>query len=255
MPEPTPESTARPRGPLRAFRDWRRTRPFWGGALLAAAGVELMAAPAAVDLILPLNLVIYAGVAGISLYLIGLLLIALGVLVWLQPQQRAFYAVVGTLLSVASFVTANFGGFVIGMLLGIVGGALVFSWRPERPPRRSRGGGPEPADPDEAADSGGAEDGAAEARSGAIVRRAERPPEESGSAGGGGAGPGGSGPAGGGASSGEASGRGSDAGGEHRRLHGWAAAPLALALALPAAAPADIRWPWDDWFGGGDGGE
>jgi len=195
------DSTAR-RGPLRAFRDWRRSRPFWGGLLLIAAAVEMLVAPAAQSLILPLNLVIYAGIAGISVYLVSLLLIALGLLVWVQPQQRMFYGVVGTLLSIASFVTANFGGFVIGMLLGIVGGALVFSWEPARKRsgrrrgRRSRkAAGKEPEEEAPAADGGGAEGGG--------------------------------------------------------RLHALAA-PLALLLVLPAAAPADLRWPWDDWFGGGD---
>ncbi|WP_017592622.1 DUF6114 domain-containing protein [Nocardiopsis potens] len=147
------DSTAR-RGPLRAFRDWRRSRPFWGGLLLIIAAVEMLVAPSAQSLILPLNLVIYAGIAGISVYLVSLLLIALGLLVWVQPQQRMFYGVVGTLLSIASFVTANFGGFVIGMLLGIVGGALVFSWEPARPrggrrrARRPRGTGAEGAGAD-----------------------------------------------------------------------------------------------------------
>ncbi|MDA2814344.1 DUF6114 domain-containing protein [Nocardiopsis sp. RSe5-2] len=147
-----PLTSGNGRGVLRAFREWRRTRPFWGGLLVLVAGVEMMVAPAAQSLVLPLNLVIYAGIAGISVYLIGILLMALGVLAWVQPQQRLFYGVVCSLLSVASFVTANFGGFVIGMLLGIVGGAMVFSWspsRPSRPPRRRaarRTGGGKDAD-------------------------------------------------------------------------------------------------------------
>lgn len=137
-----PPTTGNGRGAVRAlrtFRDWRRTRPFWGGLLVIVAGVEMMVAPAAQTLVMPLNLVIYAGIAGISVYLIGILLMALGVLAWVQPQQRLFYGVVSSLLAVASFVTANFGGFVIGMLLGIVGGAMIFSWSPVRAPRRRAG--------------------------------------------------------------------------------------------------------------------
>nr|WP_033299418.1 DUF6114 domain-containing protein [Nocardiopsis gilva] len=112
------------------FRDWRCSRPFWGGALVLAAGVELLVAPAAQSLILPLDLVIYAGIAGIAGYLIGLVLISLGVLVWVQPQHRVFFGVTATLLSLASFLASNFGGFVIGMLLGIVGGAMLIAWDP-----------------------------------------------------------------------------------------------------------------------------
>ncbi|MBR8741171.1 DUF6114 domain-containing protein [Nocardiopsis sp. MG754419] len=122
------------------FRGWRRTRPFWGGVLLVAAGIELLVAPAAQSLILPIDLIIYAGVAGVSGTLIGVLLIVIGVLSWLQPAQHTFFGVVGLLLSLASFVTSNFGGFVIGMLLGIIGGALVFAWGPDarHGPRRRR---------------------------------------------------------------------------------------------------------------------
>ncbi|WP_116244222.1 DUF6114 domain-containing protein [Nocardiopsis sp. FIRDI 009] len=123
------------------FRSWRRTRPFWGGLLLVAAGAELLVAPAAQSLILPIDLIIYAGIAGVSGTLIGVLLIAIGVLSWLQPVQHTFFGLVGLLLALVSFVTSNFGGFVIGMLLGIVGASLVFAWAPRvrrRPPGRRR---------------------------------------------------------------------------------------------------------------------
>ncbi|MEE2044664.1 DUF6114 domain-containing protein, partial [Nocardiopsis tropica] len=107
------------------FRDWRRSRPFWGGVLLVAAGVELLLAPAAQSLILPIDLIVYAGIAGVSGALIAALLITLGALSWLQPAQHVFFGLVGLALALVSFVTSNFGGFVIGMLLGIVGGSLV----------------------------------------------------------------------------------------------------------------------------------
>ena len=121
------------------FRAWRRRRPFWGGALLAAAGIELLAAPAAQSLILPIDLIIYAGVAGISGHLIGVLLIGIGALSWFQPAQNSFFGMVGIMLALVSFVTSNFGGFVIGMLLGIVGGGLVFAWGPKAREQRSEG--------------------------------------------------------------------------------------------------------------------
>ncbi|WP_193371915.1 DUF6114 domain-containing protein [Nocardiopsis sp. BMP B8015] len=125
------------------FRNWRRGRPFWGGLLLVAAGIELLVAPAAQSLVLPIDLIIYAGIAGVSGTLIAVLLITLGVLSWLQPAQHVFFGMVGLFLALVSFVTSNFGGFVIGMLLGIVGGSLVFAWAPvvrRRPRRRRRRG-------------------------------------------------------------------------------------------------------------------
>lgn len=135
------------------FRDWRRRRPFWGGALLAAAGIELLVAPAAQSLILPIDLIIYAGIAGISGHLIGVLLIGVGVLSWFQTAQNSFFGMVGIMLALVSFVTSNFGGFVIGMLLGIVGGGLVFAWGPKAREQRSEGRhrSKKPGDGDEAA--------------------------------------------------------------------------------------------------------
>ncbi|WP_150250565.1 DUF6114 domain-containing protein [Nocardiopsis deserti] len=129
------------RGGRERFRNWRRGRPFWGGLLLVIAGVELLVAPAAQSLILPINLIAYTGIAGVSGPLIAVLLITLGVLSWFQTAQHLFFGVVGLMLALVSFVTSNFGGFVIGMLLGIVGGSLVFAWAPRvnRRPRRGRG--------------------------------------------------------------------------------------------------------------------
>lgn len=105
---------------------WRRSRPFWGGLLVLAAGLELLSIPFATQ---ALPLVIQSGTVGAT-YLIALVLIILGLMVWLQPGQRAFLGVVAVLVSIASFVYANLGGFLIGMLLGLVGGALAVAWTP-----------------------------------------------------------------------------------------------------------------------------
>ncbi|MEU8172817.1 DUF6114 domain-containing protein [Microbispora hainanensis] len=105
---------------------WRRSRPFWGGLLVLAAGLELLSIPFATQ---ALPLVIQSGTVGAT-YLIALVLIILGLMVWLQPGQRAFLGVVAVLVSIASFVYANLGGFLIGMLLGLIGGALAVAWTP-----------------------------------------------------------------------------------------------------------------------------
>jgi hypothetical protein len=106
---------------------WRRTRPFWGGLLTLLGGVELLSIPFASQ---ALPLVIQSGTVGAS-YLIALVLIAVGLLLWWQPGQRIFLGVVAVLVSLASFVYANLGGFIVGMLLGLVGGALAAAWTPE----------------------------------------------------------------------------------------------------------------------------
>lgn len=107
------------------FRRWRRTRPFWGGVFAALGGVELVAIPLA-----PMPLVVHQGLAGVASWLIGALLVTAGALMWLQPAQRSFYGILAVLLSLASFLTSNFGGFLVGMLLGLLGGALGFAWSP-----------------------------------------------------------------------------------------------------------------------------
>lgn len=107
----------------RAVRRWRRTRPFWAGILTIAAGLEILLIP-----VTPLGLVVNPTTAGVSSLLIGALLAACGILLWCAPAQRAFTGVAAVLLALTSFVTANLGGFLLGMLLGIVGGSLGFAW-------------------------------------------------------------------------------------------------------------------------------
>ena len=115
----------------RAFRDWRRSRPFWGGLLLLLAGVELLAIPLLSVLAHgSVKVVIYIGIGGVFGVLIGGLLVACGLLIWFHPVQRVFYAIAGVLLAVASFVATNLGGFFFGMLLGVTGASLSFGWTP-----------------------------------------------------------------------------------------------------------------------------
>jgi hypothetical protein len=122
-----------------AFRGWRRTRPFWGGFLLVLAGIELLLIPLSGILIHgAVKLVVYIGIGGVFGVLLGMLLIACGLLLWLNPAHRTFYAIAGVLLAVLSFIASNFGGFFIGMLLGIIGGSMGFGWTPSaaKPARR-----------------------------------------------------------------------------------------------------------------------
>ncbi|GAA2144367.1 DUF6114 domain-containing protein [Actinomadura napierensis] len=127
------------------FRRWRRTRPFWGGVFAVLGGVELIAIPLA-----PMPLVVHQGIAGVASWLIGALLVASGALMWFQPAQRSFFGVLAVLLSLASFLTSNFGGFLVGLLLGMVGGALGFAWSPA--PRPERPSAPEAPEATEAPD-------------------------------------------------------------------------------------------------------
>lgn len=109
------------------WRAWRRSRPFWGGILLAAAGAELLLIP------LPMNsmgLILHIGTGGVLGILIGALLIVCALLIWFNPGQRVFYSIVAVLVSIAALIATNLGGFLLGTLLGVIGGSLAFAWTP-----------------------------------------------------------------------------------------------------------------------------
>jgi Family of unknown function (DUF6114) len=107
----------------RAFRLWRRTRPFWGGLLVSAGACEILSSEQG-----PLDVVIHIGTEGLAGYLIPVMLLLCGMLLWFSPAQRTFYSLLAMVLSLGSWVTSNLGGFFLGMILGLVGGALAFAW-------------------------------------------------------------------------------------------------------------------------------
>lgn len=130
------------------FAAWRGGRPFWGGLLVTLGGGEIILTEWA-----PLGIVLHLGLMGLAGYLLPALIFVCGVLIIYNPTQRLFYGVVSCLLTLGTWITSNLGGFVIGMLLGIVGSALTVGWMPEQEPRRKlfrRGGKPPGPDFDSA---------------------------------------------------------------------------------------------------------
>ncbi|MEU7074989.1 DUF6114 domain-containing protein [Streptomyces narbonensis] len=124
-------ASGRPRHPWRAFRLWRYRRPFGAGLTLALGGAEILLTQRA-----SITVILTAGADSLVGYVLPVLMVICGLLVVLNPRQRLFYSVVGVLASLGSWVTSNLGGFVIGMLLGLVGSSLAFGWLPDRPRRR-----------------------------------------------------------------------------------------------------------------------
>ncbi len=149
----TPVEEVPPDSAWQRFRNWRRSRPFWGGLLLALAGLELIGIPLLSILAHgSVKVVIYIGIGGVFGVLIGGLLVACGLLIWFHPVQRVFYSVAGVLLAIASFVATNLGGFFLGMLLGVIGASLSFGWTPDT---GRTGGARRPYQPRRAAPSEG----------------------------------------------------------------------------------------------------
>ncbi|MCE4944732.1 DUF6114 domain-containing protein [Streptomyces albulus] len=114
------------------FREWRGQRPFWGGLLTLLAGAPIMYIPYA-NLTIGSLTVRMATTAGAGSLIIGVLLVVLGLTMWFQPASRVFAGVAAILLSLVSLVVSNFGAFLIGFLLGLIGGALGVSWAPGKP--------------------------------------------------------------------------------------------------------------------------
>jgi Family of unknown function (DUF6114) len=128
-------------GKRQAWRQWRRTRPFWGGLLILLAGVEIISTT-----LLSLGPTFRVGLGGVNGFVgtvIAFVLAICGLLLWFSPAQRLFYSIVAVILALATFNTINYGGFFIGMLLGLLGGGLAFAWSPAKldgAPASPRGG-------------------------------------------------------------------------------------------------------------------
>jgi hypothetical protein len=115
------------------FRDWRGRRPFLGGLLLTLGGAEIL-----VTMKAPLPVILHVGMQGLAGYLLPALMSVCGLLIMFNPSQRLFYSVIAVLLSLGTWLTSNLGGFMVGLLLGVVGSCLTFGWLPDQDPRVSR---------------------------------------------------------------------------------------------------------------------
>src|SRR4029453_9513167 len=113
------------------FRTWRRTRPFWGALFAILGGAEILLTELA-----PLPVVIHIGLIGLVGFAVPVLMMLCGLMLWVAPHPRLFYASLILLLSLTSWILSNLGGFILGMVLGIVGGALALTWTSE--PRSHR---------------------------------------------------------------------------------------------------------------------
>ncbi|QPP08800.1 hypothetical protein G4Z16_23010 [Streptomyces bathyalis] len=110
----------------RKWRGWRRGRPFWGGLLTVVSGVEIGVLPLA-----PMKVMLHEGTAGFPSVVLAAIIVVLGLTGWFAPQFRALAGIITVLLAAAALVMSNLGGFMIGTLLGVIGGALMFAWRPD----------------------------------------------------------------------------------------------------------------------------
>ena len=112
----------------RWFRAFRRTRPFWGGLWMILGGLWLLKFSN-----LSIGVVIGSGWNGSAAYLLGGSLVMFGVVAWFAPHYKSMVGLIGVGVALAAFISVNLGGFLIGSLLGIVGGSMVWGWGEKKP--------------------------------------------------------------------------------------------------------------------------
>ncbi|WP_018156529.1 DUF6114 domain-containing protein [Demetria terragena] len=116
-------------------RDFRQTRPFWGGLLLILAGAAIIhfaGTPVSLSMATEWN-----SSAG---YVLGGGLVLFGLVSWLSPDYAPLLGLLGVLVALVAFVSANLGGLLIGTVLGIVGGSMVWAWGEKKPAEAGLGG-------------------------------------------------------------------------------------------------------------------
>ncbi|MDI9831104.1 DUF6114 domain-containing protein [Streptomyces sp. KAU_LT] len=115
----------------RKFRAWRGTRPFWAGLFVLLGGLPIAYFPYAHLQVGHLTLAM-STTAGAGSLIIGVLLVVLGISLWFQKHVRVFAGVAAILLGLVSIPVSNLGGFLIGFLFALIGGAMAVSWAPGR---------------------------------------------------------------------------------------------------------------------------
>ena len=109
----------------RPFRTWRRGRPFIPGLCILLAGLEIYWAPHST-----VGKLLSMGLPGISSLFIPIFLVVFAITVWFFPTYRVFSGIAAILLALLSLVATNLGGFFIGFLLAMLGGAFAVAWTP-----------------------------------------------------------------------------------------------------------------------------
>ncbi|MFE4820859.1 DUF6114 domain-containing protein [Streptomyces sp. NPDC056704] len=116
----------------RGFKTWRDERPFWAGLFTFAAGLPIIYFPYAHLKFGAITLALSTS-AGAGSLIIGVLLVALAISLWFHQQVRVFAGIAVILLALVSFPVANFGGLLIGLTSGLIGGSLACAWIPPPP--------------------------------------------------------------------------------------------------------------------------
>lgn len=114
----------------RRFTRWRRRRAFAAGLLMILSGAWIIT-PAYLSLSISNIQIQVSTIGGVSTLVIGILLIVCGLMTWFRGEGRILTGVAAMVLGIVALPQSNLGGFVIGTLLAVVGGALALAWVPQ----------------------------------------------------------------------------------------------------------------------------
>jgi hypothetical protein len=101
-----------------------RPRPAAACLLILLAGVELGVLPLSRPALLGVQ-----GLSGATAVLLAAALIGCAVHLWTRPGNAAWSGTTAIFLGLLSYPLANLGGFLLGMLLALVGGSLAWAWQ------------------------------------------------------------------------------------------------------------------------------
>lgn len=113
--------------PVRRFREFRWTRPFWAALLVGVAAGEQAVLPVG-----PTDALIKAGASAFLGLICAATLALMALVILFLPSQRVVAGLITVVMSLCSFPLSNLGGFVIGMLLGVLGGSMAVGWVPDK---------------------------------------------------------------------------------------------------------------------------
>lgn len=122
------------------FTRWRRKRPFAAGLFMILSGI-IMITPAYLSFEVSNIVIQVATISGVSTLLIGALLITSGLMCWFKAETRLLAGVAAMILGIVALPLSNIGGFVIGTLCALIGGALALSWAPGQKDRKGKNRG------------------------------------------------------------------------------------------------------------------
>lgn len=104
---------------------------FVGGMIILVSGVIVGATFLIVGtLTQPGPLMLLGGLFSI---VIGVPIIVGAVMLYVNPENHIAWSIVVVSCSLASWVTPSYGGFYIGLILGLAGGILGITWTPPAP--------------------------------------------------------------------------------------------------------------------------